>query len=105
MSANNSGLCFYTGYGGGPYENNDPGNPELNNYAFAVNNDGRVTCQGILLGGKEISSWDDISVGGDGWNSPDYGGRDGKFVYLSPTTNTEYEVLVKDGRIMGFVER
>ena len=102
MSANNSGLCFYTGYGNGPYENNDPGNPDLDNYAFAVNNDGRVTCQSILLGGEEISSWGDINS--SGWDSPVDDNSSRAWRYHDPYLDMYFAVQVKNGIIQGFNE-
>ena len=94
MSANNSGLCFYTGYSGGNVKTD---------YTFKVGNDGVVWATGITFDKTKtvISNWSQISDHLDGWNSPKYGGTTTDFVYVDPDGNA-YTVLVKNGLIMGF---
>lgn len=97
MSANNSGLCFYTGYSGGNVKTD---------YKFRVNNEGVVTISGLTFDKEEtnrtvITRWSQISDHLDGWNSPKYGGTTTDFVYVDPDGNS-YTVLVKNGLIMGF---
>lgn len=90
MSANNPGLCFYTGYGGGNVKTD---------YKFKVNNDGVITMSGLTFD-KEgtnkviITSWSDIPA--------NLGGKSTTVYYHDTHYNQDYGLVFTNGILTGW---
>ena len=87
MSANNSGLCFYTGYSGGNVKTD---------YTFKVGNDGVVWATGITFDKTKtvISDWQDIPI--------KLGGKSTTVYYHDTHYNQDYGLVFTNGILTGW---